>query len=134
MASPTRDTSRYPDNEVAWGRIGTWQIGGALEYFIISFFKVALDYTYVDGAYDVFYLDWGDDLTYDVIPPSSTVFHQVQVMAIFQFGPAQEAVRYEPARAAQQAPPMRDSAPGAPTPSEPAPSVPRKDGGEDGWI
>jgi len=83
-----------PVDEVGWSRWGTWSLGLGVEYFIISYFKVMLDYTYIHSGYNNFILDFEDSINFDVEPTASTGFHQFFVVAAFQFGPAQEPVRY----------------------------------------
>ena len=130
-----------PASEVAWAQHGSMRLGAALEYFLISYFKVALDYSFTKPKYDHFYYDYGDGETFSVTPPARATFHQIYLLAAFQFGPPQEPVRYqprpyepdeeidlEPRGAPAPAPAATDRAPGpvVPQPAQPA--------GEDDWI
>lgn len=83
-----------PVDEVGWSTWNSWRIGLGVEYFIISYFKVMLDYSAVIAPYKRFIYDYNDSINFDVEPAATTVFHQFFVVAAFQFGPAQESVRY----------------------------------------
>ncbi len=76
------------DSEVAWSSWNSWRFGLAGEYFVLPFLKVALDYSYVLAPYRTFIYDWDDSLFFDVDPSAGTGFHQVFVIASFQFDPA----------------------------------------------
>jgi hypothetical protein len=83
-----------PENEVAWSTWNSWRFGLAVEYFIITFFKVSLDYSYVIAPHSKFIFDWEDSITFDVSPTAKTGFHQFYLLLSFQFAAEQEAVRY----------------------------------------
>jgi hypothetical protein len=83
-----------PDNEVAWSTWSSWRFGLAVEYFIITYFKVSLDYSYVLAPYSKFIYDWDESITFNVEPTANTGFHQFFVVASFQFAAEQAAVRY----------------------------------------
>lgn len=86
----------FTSDDVGYSQWGTWRLGLGLEYFIITYFKVGLEYTYVRANYATFIYNFEDGIDFPIEPAASTGFHQFLLMALFQFGPAQEPVRYAP--------------------------------------
>ena len=78
-----------PSNEVAWSTWSSWRFGLGVEYFVLPFFKVGLDYSYVVAPYLTFIYDWDDSDIFDVEPSANTGFHQLFVVGTFQFSPQQ---------------------------------------------
>jgi hypothetical protein len=82
------------NDEVGWRTWNSWRFGLALEYFVITYFKVSLDYSYVMAPHDLFIYDFSDSINFAAEPTANTGFHQFFVLGTFQFSPAQETVRY----------------------------------------
>jgi hypothetical protein len=115
------------EEEVAWSTWKSLRTGFGLEYFILSYFKVSLDYYWVRAPHNKFLYDAGDSQIFVVEPVALVNFHQFYVTATFQFGPPQEAVRYEQPPAAPTTSPAIEPKgqeptvePEAPTEAEPA--------------
>lgn len=83
-----------PD-EVGWSKGWTQRLGASLEYFVVDFFKVSLDYFYVPVKYDNFIFNFDESENYPVEPPAKTNYNQVFLSFVFQFGPSQKVVRYD---------------------------------------
>ncbi len=101
--------------EVAYSTFKSLRFGGSLEYFIVSFFKVSLDYYFVRAPFGTFIFDADKSWNYGIDPPAVVGYHQLYVVATFQFGPAQEPVRYQDKESepAPEITPAPDPEPGA---------------------
>jgi opacity protein-like surface antigen len=79
-------------DEIGWSTSSSARLGLGLEYFVLSYFKVALDYSYINAPYDNFIFNFQDSDNYPVDPQlAGTTFHEFTVTMNFQFGPAPEA-------------------------------------------
>lgn len=81
-------------DELGFSKWGSWRWGLGLEYFVITYFKVMAEYSYVRASYGNFIFNLEDSLNFPVEPAAKTGYHQFYLLALFQFGPAQEPVRY----------------------------------------
>ena len=76
-------------DEIGWDTTASLRFGVGLEYFVLSYFKVSLDYYYINAPYDNFIFNYEDSENYPVnSEAASTGFHQFYVSVGFQFGPA----------------------------------------------
>ena len=76
-------------DEIGWDTTASLRFGVGLEYFLVSYFKVSLDYYYINAPYDDFIFNYEDSEYYPVdSDAASTGFHQFCVSLGFQFGPA----------------------------------------------
>ncbi len=107
---------------VGFSKTGTMRLGLGLEYFVISYFKVALDYHYIRAPYDNFIYNFEESINFPVSPAVVTSFHQVLASIAFQFGPAQETVQYAAPPAEAEAAPV-ESRPAPAREPEPAPAL-----------
>ncbi len=95
------------------------RFGLGVEYYVISYFRVGLDYAYVHAAFDNFIFNYDESLNFPTSPPAKTGIHQVIANIAFQFGSEQQLVRYSAPTAAAPLP-AADTAP-APASEPPAP-------------
>jgi len=76
-------------DEIGWDTTSSLRFGVGVEYFVLSYFKVGLDYYYINAPYDNFIFNYEESENYPVnSDAASTGFHQFYVSIGFQFGPA----------------------------------------------
>jgi hypothetical protein len=75
--------------DVAWRTWKSLRLGVGMEYFVVSFFKLSLQYFWVRAPHDRFLFDAGESWTYTPDPAAVVNFHQLYLTASFQFGPAE---------------------------------------------
>lgn len=79
-------------DEIGWSTFSSFRFGIGLEYFVLSYFKLGMDYYYINAPYDNFIFHFQKSDNYPVDPEvAGTTFHQFLVTLNFQFGPAPEA-------------------------------------------
>ena len=77
--------------EVGWSTSSSFRFGMGLEYFILSYFKVGLDYFFIDAPFDTFIFNFADSDNFPVDPEvAGKTYHQFFMTMNFQFGPAPE--------------------------------------------
>ncbi len=87
--------ANYMPDEVAWSHSGaSWRFGTGVEYYIIDYFKMGLEYHKMNASYDNFIFNYEDDINLDVDPSADTSYSQFLLTMSFQFGPPQEHVSY----------------------------------------
>jgi hypothetical protein len=107
---------------VGWEDWGSMRFGLGLEYFLIEYFKVGIDWNWIHASYGKFIYNQDEGIHFPVEPPATTNYHQVFATIGFQFGAEQRQVRYAPEPAPTM--PAPEPAPVAPAPEptpEPAP-------------
>ncbi len=73
-------------DELGWNTWKSLRFGLGLEYFVASYFKVGLDYNYINAPYDNFIFNYEESDNYPVNPEGAeTSFHQFYVTMTFQF-------------------------------------------------
>jgi hypothetical protein len=103
---------------VGWEDWGSMRLGLAVEYFVIEYFKVGLDWNYIRANYDNFIYNAEEGIDFPVHPAATTTYQQLYFTIAFQFGSEQRTVRYTE-------PPI-EIVPDAPAPApspEPAPAI-----------
>ena len=79
-------------DDLGWSTWRSFRFGIGLEYFVLSYFKLGMDYYYINAPYDNFIFNFQDSDNYPVDPEAAgTTFHQFLITLNFQFGPAPEA-------------------------------------------
>ena len=82
-------------DEVGWSSWGSWRLGMGLEYFVASYFKVGIDYSYVNAPYDNFIFNFDKSENFPVEADQAGVgYHQVFFVTSFQFTVEDQPVRY----------------------------------------
>ena len=58
-------------DEIGWSTSKSFRLGLGLEYFILSYFKLGLDYQYIRAPYDNFIFNFQDSDNYPVEPAAA---------------------------------------------------------------
>ena len=83
------------NSELGWSGLGTFRFGLGLEYFVLSYMKLGLDYYHVSAPYDTFIFNFSDGISGGVDSERvGASFNQVMLTMNFHFGVEDKPIAY----------------------------------------
>ena len=83
------------NSELGWSGLGTFRFGLGVEYFVLSYMKLGLDYYHVSAPYDTFIFNFSDGISGGVdSEQASASFNQVILTMNFHFGVEDKPIAY----------------------------------------